>query len=576
VCSPFEIAVPSGFNRFKEITRLIRMRWRTKSWMEANSNPDILKKIRFETTPLDRSLQMLRSLAVQTDPAFAQMGSAGVGAGVTEGVTEYELWEKPSKQYPEGLLLRTYGEQLDDILFDPTQGLPGPLPFHDEKGNVWFPWLHAGYRIIGGRIFAQSPFEAIFSKQDSLNQLDALMLLGAQRMANPVWLEPKGSEVKKFTGEPGLVVRYNPLVAAGNAKPERIPGENIPVSLMNYRQQIIADIDSLTGAGDVLKGQRPPNIEAFSALQLLVERSQSRFTKVLGNRGQLYQDWYMMALHLEREFGPQERIWTTMGPNRGWSIQHFQSADLKGGVDVLIEDGSQTPKTSLGNRAAIEQLNQLGFLDKADPEQRYTVLKVFGRTDLVPSLDANVAEALREQDEFEQWASAPESAPIAPPVMPMEPPVDATGAAGGPGSLAPPAPGVGDQPPAAPAAPMSPTGIPFPVLPTYAVPPPIEVLYWQDDAVFNAEHRKWANSDNARRIFQARPDLKLVWQQHMMAHDASAVMKMQQQQMMMAGQMPGPPAGGAQLALERSNSESGDAMNVPRGQHEGAQGRGPE
>lgn len=584
VCSPFEIAVPAGFDRFEDITRLIRVRWRTKSWIEAH-RPDLMKALKFETTPTDRSLQLFKAIAVQSDGSFSQLSGLGSGSsgGSSEGISEYELWEKPSKDYPDGLLMRAYGDEGAEVLDDPEQGLPGPLPYHDEKGHPWFPWTHAVYRRIGGRIWGQSPLEPAITKQDQLNQLDAMILLAVQRMANPVWLEPKGAEVKKFTGEPGLVVRYNPLIAAGGAKPERIPGENVPPSIMALREQLIGDIEALTGTSDVLKGQRPPNIEAFSALQLLVERSQSRFNPVLKSRGKLYRGWYEMALHLEREFGPKDRIWTSMGPNRGWAVAHFQNADLQSGVDVIIEDGSETPKTSLGNRAAVEQLNQLGFLDRQDPEQRYTVLKLFGRTDLVPSLDANVADALREQDEFERWASSPESSMIAPPMPPPMPveepaaPMDEEGAAGGAGNVAgPSAPAGGGLPPAAPTSPMSPTGAPLPVLPMFATPSPLVVLYWQDDQVHNAEHRKWGLSDAGRRIFAERPDLVAVFQQHLMAHDVAAVMKAIQQQMMMQGKMPAPAPGGAQLALERSNSESGSPMNVPRGQHEGGQGRGPE
>jgi hypothetical protein len=53
-------------------------------------------------------------------------------------------------------------------------------------------------------------------------------------------------------------VKYNPNVAGGNAKPERIPGQNIPNSLFTRREQIKADIEELVGTYDVLKGAKPP------------------------------------------------------------------------------------------------------------------------------------------------------------------------------------------------------------------------------------------------------------------------------------------------------------------------------
>ena len=406
VCSPFEILLPPGYAEFKDVSHLIRTRWRTKQYCEANWG-EIAKTLKYDKMPQERSLQLLRSLATVADSSSSPLSYSltGTTSTVADGITEYELHLKPSRDYPDGLLMRWAGDASPVVVRMDDQSLPGPLPYHNAKGNPIFPWIHAGYEHMGGRVWARSPLEPGLSKQDQLNQLDSLTQLIVQRTANPIWLEPKGAEVKKFTGEPGLVVKYNALMGGGNAKPERIPGENIPVTVIALRQSILTDLESLMGTSDILKGQRPPNVEAFSALQLLVERSQSRFGPALAERGRLYREWYQIAIELEREFGPKERVYAVLGPNQSWTFQEFKKADLSGEITVLIEDGSQTPKTSLGKRAAIEQLNQLGFLDKTDAEQRYTILKAFGQTDLLPSLDNDVKSALQEQDAFERWAA---------------------------------------------------------------------------------------------------------------------------------------------------------------------------
>jgi hypothetical protein len=600
VCSPFEIALPPGYMEFKDISHLIRSRWRTKQYCEANWG-DAAKKLKYDKMPVERSLQLLRSLATAADSSSSplQYALGGTTSTQADGITEYELHLKPCRDYPDGMLLRWAGDSAPTVVRVENQSLPGPLPYHDSKGNPLFPWLHAGYEHMGGRIWARSPLEPGLSKQDQLNQLDSLTQLIVQRTANPIWLEPKGAEVKKFTGEPGLVVKYNPMIGGGNAKPERIAGENIPITVIQLRQQILTDIENLMGTSDILKGQRPPNIEAFSALQLLVERSQSRFGPALGERGKLYRGWYTLALELEREFGPAERIYAVLGPNQSWTFENFQKADLSGEIQVLIEDGSQTPKTSLGKRAAIEQLNQLGFLDKNDAEQRYTILKAFGQTDLLPSLDNDVKSALQEQDAFERWsmdemASAPVM-PMLPPTLPgaMDagtagmgsqepvPPVEASAAPG----MTPPAESPADVPAGQGGAStgMAPQGPPAPQLVApmaqpgqYATPMPMMVQYWNRDDVHNAEHRKWANSDNARKLFEARPELVPDFTNHMQMHDLSAMMKAMQQAQMQSGQMPGGGAQGVGQALERSNKESGRPGDVPSGQSERGQGRGPE
>lgn len=119
-----------------------------------------------------------------------------------------------------------------------------------------------------------------------------------------------------------------------------------------------------------------------------------------------------------------------------------------------------------------------------------------------------------------------------------------------------------------------------PLPPTqFATPFPMTVQYWQRDDVHNSEHRKWANSDNANRLFTERPELVPEFTRHMQMHDLSAAQKaVAQQAIQMSAMMPGGVKGaeGQGQAMERSNSESGNPSDVPRGSGASAQKRGPE
>jgi hypothetical protein len=97
----------------------------------------------------------------------------------------------------------------------------------------------------------------------------------------------------------------------------------------------------------VLKGSKPSGVDSFSGLQLMVERGQSRFASAFKARGGLYKDWFKFALELEREFGPEERIRPVLSPARTWTQQQFKNATA-GRFDVIVEDGSMAPKTTLG------------------------------------------------------------------------------------------------------------------------------------------------------------------------------------------------------------------------------------
>lgn len=513
VCSPFEVLIPPKYTRFADVPGLIRQRWRSKRWWE-DHYPEFAKTLTFSQTPQDRSLQLFRSLATQTDLASSPFATGGGESGPgSEGLPEYELWYKPCDSYGDGLFMRVAGDSDPKIVVDKGESTPGPLPTVTNDGRRLFPWMYQTFSGFGGRLWGRGPIDLIIQKQDQINQIDSLIQLIIQRMANPIWLKPKGAEVQSFTGEPGLVVEWNPLAAGGAAKPERIPGENVPPSLMQIRKQLLDDVERLSGTYDILRGQKPAGVEAFSALQLLVERSQSRFGQALSSRGECYRQWYGLALEMERQHGPQERVWSLLGPNRRWTIYHFQNANLQGAVEVVVEDGSTTPKTNLGKRAAIEQANQLRMIDPKDPDQRYAIFRDFGITHLLPGLDANVKSALQEQDAFERWVEE----------------------------------GMQGE---------------FPMI----------AKLWHDDAVHLVEHRKWANGDNIRDILKAHKDVEAGLTEHFNRHEQAAMFKElpigQRMQLASgkplppsqeAGQAPKPPQpqGGA-LAMAGSNRESGN------------------
>jgi len=495
--SPFEYAVPQSFTRFDELPYVIRLRWRDKYWFEAN-RPDLVPTISWEKSPKDRSLQIFKSLSTSNDLG----GGANTNLGATtsevgEGVTEYELWYKPTPEYPRGLVMRVIGENSSRLLEVPNENLPGPFPYTDVEGTPLFPFNFAQYEQIGGRLYGRSAISPIVQKQDQLNQLDSLIQLIVQRMANPIWIVPEDAGIEHFTGEPGLVMKWRALASNGNAKPERIAGAEVPASLWNLRQQILDDIEALSGAFDIIKGQKPAGVEAFSALQLLVERSQSRFTSVFQARGEMYRRWFSVALELERQFGPDLRVRAVMGTNRGFTFQRFQNAQLQGQVTIKIEDGSNMPKTTLGKRAAIEQATQMTLLNPEDPDQKYALLSNLGLSDLVPTLNTHVQAALKVQDAFESWAQNPQG------------------------------------------------------------PPPLSFKPWYDAQVHWVEHIKWLNTDRMTEIFASNP----VFEQIITQYLAILQQTMMPPSLGVGPEGPSPIGGGGMaLSNSNANSGSTDSL----------------
>ena len=550
--SPLELAFPNSYARFNDLPYVVRLRWRTRTYYE---NHPILKdqvaRISWQKSPADQSMQLFKSLSQYNDlgvsPAYLAEGTGGDSN--EDGMPEYEVWYKPCEAYPDGLVFRVIGDSHPVVAHIDEEGLPGPLPYRDVTGKSLFTFAHAGYEHVGGRILASGPLDVIAQKQDLLNQLDSHVMLSFMRMSNPVWLKPKGAGITAMNGMPGLVIEWDSLTIGGNAKPERIPGLEIGMGAFKLREQYLQDIEELAGTFDIIKGAKPTGVEAFSALQLLVERSQSRFAGVFSSRGNAYRQWFKFAIELEREFGPDERTKAILTPARTWTFQNFKRAQLNGSISIVVEDGSNAPKTSLGMRAALEHGNQLGMLDMKDPDQKYEGLKLIGLTKIVPSLDIHVQSALQKQQAFEQWVNDPaaqqQSMQMAEQqTMQYEQSLE----------------GIED--------PMM-----FPPPPSQLASTPLKWKKWYNPSIHRQEFIKWANSDRMRQLLTERPELEALLEIHLVEIDQALIVEAQQQAMQQGAAMPvqPAPAGGAMAGSNRESTQG----NEPKGSSEGNQNQGP-
>jgi len=551
--SPLEVAFPNTHARFDDLPYLIRLRWRPKSYFQ--NHPELQTQFAnasWQKTPTDSSMQLFKSLSTMNDlgvtAAYMSEGSGGLNE--EEGLAEFEVWMKPTETYPEGLVFRVIGDSAPKIArAEETEAIPGPLPYTDVKKRPLFTFAHAAFEQVGGRILGSGPIDVMIQKQDQLNQLDSMVLLIINRMANPVWIYPKGSEIQRITGIPGLQVEFNPLTSGGT-KPERVPGIGPDASLFQYREQLLKDIEELTGTFDIIKGAKPTGVEAFSALQLLVERSQSRFSSVFKGRAKAQRNWYKYALELQRAFGDDELVMAVMTPARKWTFKMFKRANLQGDVAVIVEDGSAVPKTALGMRASLEQANGLQMLDMADPDQRYEGLKLFGLTKLAPTLDIHVQAALQKQEAFEEWAINPQNIQLAlreteAEVLQYEQALAAN-----------PDPALVGEPPSM----LSHT--------------PLEWLPWYSAPIHKQEFLKWANGDSVRELLVKNPGLKNLLATHLGEIDRAMSEQAMANAMLLNPQAAQGGAAGGGQAMSNSNRESTQG-NEPKGNGQGAQNQGP-
>jgi hypothetical protein len=400
VCSPFEIRWDHRITAYSEHKRFTRMRMWDLDFAKEKYK-DVANQI---TADHENDLgQFYLNALAHVTASFGQTGGFIGGASNPLGpkTVVYEHYELPDDYYPEGIKCTRVGANSDLIVE------AGPLPSEytggPRKGQKFLPLIHFGFDIVPGRLWRKTRLDDVIPLQIFRNMVEASLRLTAQRMANPVWLNPKGSGISIFTGEPGQVFDYNPMSVGGTsfAKPERIPAELSNVGpLIQLMNKIDDSIERVMGTFFLQGGDAPPGVTAASALAYLGEKAQRSMAAPMRSWALGWKVWEEYGLEIMRGNASDERMLTIAGKNREWETQKFKFSELTGSVKMRIDYNGLMPKSVAAERANIGQLIQLKVLNPMDPEVSFHILEAFGETNLKGSIDVSVREAVKENEKF--------------------------------------------------------------------------------------------------------------------------------------------------------------------------------
>jgi hypothetical protein len=152
----------------------------------------------------------------------------------------------------------------------------------------------------------------------------------------------------------------------------------------------------------VVKGQNPVGVSAGVSLQLLQERANSRFGSMYILWEQAWARWAQHQIEIFRQFATEARLLKIKGQDGRWQVQHFMAADLTGRVDIRAQAGSGAPRSTMVERAELEQAMQLGVLNASDPDTKMKILELLKHPDWMPGLRDDTKNAIMEDEAFEQ------------------------------------------------------------------------------------------------------------------------------------------------------------------------------
>lgn len=385
VPSPFEMFLDYRIMDLEDQHSIIRIHRKDVEWVRSTYPGIASERIKGGQRRQELPAYIVANLSNLASPTFMNTSD--------DEVDVVEVWHKPSKKFPTGFKL-TYID--NDVVLNADV-----YNFISKEGKAFYPIIHYPYWKVPGTMLGKTPSTDAVEKQRTRNRIEAMIEMVALRMSNPIWLIPKPGVQSEITGIPGEKIEFDPNLVGANP-PSRIEGAQMPSALPMYLEQLDRELRTIMTISEMGSGVRPKSVKSGYGLEKLEQAEENRKTPIFLNWSLAEAKWQKIALELFRMAAPRERYYRILGDNKAWTVSNLQKADIEGGVDIWPDMGGPLPKTHIEKLATLETLQQLGYLNPADPQLRARVLREYGMQDIDPSASVDEKYIQREHDRWKR------------------------------------------------------------------------------------------------------------------------------------------------------------------------------
>lgn len=355
---------------------------------------------------MERYYKLKNSAGLKDNVGIAST-SGGSSTELTNCAVVKEYYERPTTQYPSGRMIVV------------ANGIPlyaGDSPFSGPDQGDWHPYSECRWEIVPGRFWGKGPLDNIAELQKRVNSIDATVILTRKTMAIPQKLVPLGCGIEngQWTGRPGQQLNYR----AEAGTPTTIPSAGVDATVFKEREQVVDDIKNISGAIDILKGDRPPGVTASSALSLLYEVGTGKLFPVLDRWKRFVKTDQTKELRLiaKNYKEPREDYIALLKQKNNElseeSISRFIGTDLYDNCNVVVEAGSNVPKLEAMRQMRLQEAAQVGTLNLELPANRMEFNRQMGITGFDNDVGPDVTRAEWENDLMDNVLYSPDNQPI--------------------------------------------------------------------------------------------------------------------------------------------------------------------
>ena len=370
---------------------------------------DELKADESLSSSMSRFYKLKSSSGVKVFSAGVAGSQSGGNELPSNTVIVKEYYERPTMKYPKGRLI-VCANQV------PLYG--GDSPCEGLEMGDWHPYSECRWELVPGRFWGKSPLDNGVELQKQVNSIDSVIALVRKTMAIPQKLLPIGCGVDpgQWTGRPGQEIYYRET--GTGALPGTIPAQGVDAQVFQERAQKVSDLKEVTGAIDILKGDRPPGVNAASALNLLYEVGTGKLFPILDRWKAFVEGDQKKQLRLVNKNYKEPRpefIRMLRAKNTDLTdeaINKFIGTDLYDNGNVVVEAGSNIPKLQSAKQSLLMEVAQTGSLNLELPANRMEFQRQLGIQGFDNDVGPDMKRAEWENDLLDNIQYSPDNKPV--------------------------------------------------------------------------------------------------------------------------------------------------------------------
>lgn len=300
-----------------------------------------------------------------------------------------QVWKSPSKKYPRGAVFEMVSGKIVDG--------PYPLPV-DSYGRPFIPIAHAKFDAIPGSFFGHSPLLRLLPMNYFRNQIESNIQMMGYQASSSVLAMPHGTKIvgtNRTRVMSGDQLWYS-SVGEHSGRPEWLKAPGIDQSNVEYMRYIDQKMGDLVAVAALVRGDMPPSGTPDASTERLIRQGMTRFGPVMRSIADMWKTMGKHKLEMFREDPNATVSRRSMDSEGTVSVKSFMSADITGGVNLVVDSDSTTPKSEVVEATKFQIAINMGLLDVNDPVQKWKALKSLGRLDLAGHIDVQYKAASEE------------------------------------------------------------------------------------------------------------------------------------------------------------------------------------